>query len=127
MWPALLSFLGGPIVNGAVKAYTAKLQAGTTHDQLTIDLATRELAVQQAELEADAKIKVAEVGHWSEPDHLFAYVTLLFYTKCLIWDMALGLGTTDAPKGVVAVWGGMVMTYWFAKRGAESLVRILKR
>lgn len=125
MWTAILSFLGGPIVNGAIKAYTAKLAAGNTTDKIAADVAARELDVQVRELEAQAALKRAEVGHPWEPEKLFAYVTLFFYAKCLIWDNCWGLGTTDPIKGSVADWAGYVMAFYFGKRGIENVARIV--
>ncbi len=125
MWAAILSFLGGPIVNAAIKAYTAKLAAGNTTDKIAADLATRELAVQAAEVQAQSSAKIAEIGHWYEPEKLFAYVTLVFYAKVLIWDKCLGWGMTDAVKGTVADWAGLVMAFYFGKRGAENISRII--
>ena len=125
MWAAILSFIGGPIVNGAIKAYTAKLQAGNTTDRIAADLAVRELGVQAAEVQAQAAIKIAEVGHWFEPEKLFAYVTLVFYSKVLLWDKVLGWGSTDAIAGSVADWAGLVMTFYFGKRGIENVARIV--
>ena len=125
MWAAILSFIGGPIVNGAIKAYTAKLQAGNTTDKIAADLAIRELGVQAAEVQAQSALKIAEVGHWYEPEKLFAYVTLVFYSKVLIWDKCLGWGSTDAVAGTVADWAGLVMTFYFGKRGIENVARIV--
>ncbi len=125
MWAAVLSFIGGPIVNGAIKAYTAKLAAGNTTDKIAADLAVRELDVQVAEVQAQSALKIAEVGHWYEPEKLFAYVTLIFYAKCLIWDKVLGLGSTDAVRGEIAEWAGYVMAFYFGKRGIENVARIV--
>jgi hypothetical protein len=55
------------------------------------------------------------------------YITLLFYGKCVIWDTILGLGSTPSLKGDVSVWAGMIMGFYFTKRGFENVARILKR
>ncbi len=125
MWTWLASFISGPIINGFIKAYTAKLAAGNTTDRIAADLAGRELTVQAAEVQAQAAIKIAEVGHWFEPEKLFAYVTLVFYSKVLLWDKVLGWGSTDALKGDVADWAGYVMAFYFGKRGIENVARIV--
>jgi hypothetical protein len=125
MWTWLASFLSGPVIRGVLDAYNAKLKAGNTTDKIAADLAIRELEVQAAEVQAHNALKVAEVGHPWEPEKLFAYVTLFFYAKVLIWDAALHLGTTDAVKGSVADWAAAVMAFYFGKRGLENLARII--
>lgn len=127
MWTWLASFLGGPVINGLIGAYKAKLAAGNTADKIAADLAARELAVQELETQAQAQLKIAEVGHPWEVEKLFGYVTLLFYAKCLIWDAMLHLGSTDAIRGTVAEWSGYVIMFYFGKRAFENVARIIKR
>lgn len=127
MWTWLASFISGPIVNGVIKAYQAKLDAGNTSERIAADLAQRELTVQQAEVQAQAQLKIAEIGHWYEPEKLFAYVTLVFYAKVLLWDKVFALGSTDAVSGSVADWAGAIMAFYFGKRGIENVARIIKR
>lgn len=127
MWSWLASFLGGPVINGLINAYKAKLDAGNTSERIAADLAQREMQVQEAEIQAQNQLKIAEVGHFWEPEKLFAYVTLFFYTKVLIWDKCFGWGTTDAIKGTVADWAGLIMMFYFGKRGFENIARIIKR
>ena len=123
----LLGFLGGPVITGVISAYKAKLEDGNTTDRIAADLAARELTVQQAEVQAQNQLKVAEIGHWYEPDHLFAYCILFYFAKVYVWDAALHLGSTDAVSGDVATWAGMIMAFYFGKRGIENVVRIFKR
>ncbi len=125
MWTWLASFLSGPVIRAALDAYNAKLKAGNTTDKIGADLAIRELDVQVAEVQAQSALKIAEIGHWYEPEKLFAYVTLVFYAKCLIWDKVLGWGSTDAVKGEIAEWAGYVMAFYFGKRGIENVARIV--
>jgi hypothetical protein len=127
MWTAILSFLGGPIVNGAIKAYQAKLAAGNTSENIAADLAARELAVQQKEVEVQAQYKTALIGHWYEPVNLLAYIIVAYIGKVVVWDTMLGLGTTPAIKGDVAAWMGMVMLFLVGKRGFENVASILRR
>lgn len=127
MWMTLLSFIGGPVVSGLIKAYQAKLAAGNTSEKIASETASSEIAAQTAETNAITQLKIAEIGNFWEPEKLFAYVTLFFYAKVLIYDKCLGLGTTDAVSGEVATWAGLVMSFYFAKRGFENVARILKR
>jgi hypothetical protein len=43
MWQWLASFLAGPIVNGAIAAYKAKLEAANSQDHIAADLAAKEI------------------------------------------------------------------------------------
>lgn len=123
----LASFLGGPVINGIINGYKAKLEAGNNSEKIAADLAARELAVQEAEILARNQLKVAEIGHPWEVEKLFAYVLLIYFAKVFLWDAAFHLGTTDAVRGDVGQWAGLVVMFYFGKRGAENIVRILKR
>lgn len=135
MWTWLASFLGGPVVNGLINAYKAKLAAGNTADKIAADLAARELAVQETEVKAQAQLKVAEVGHPWEPEKLFAYIIVIYFAKIVLWDKVVGsfagytqnIFRTDALTGDAVGWAAMVMAFYFGKRGIENLARILKR
>lgn len=126
----LLSFLGGPVIQGVIDAYKAKLAAGNTADSIAADLAARELAVQQREIEVQAQLKTAEIGKWYEPDHLLGYIMVTYFGKIVVWDKVLGSltqGNTDPLTGEAAVWGGMVFTFYVGMRGVQNVARILKR
>jgi hypothetical protein len=66
--------LAGPIVTGFTDGYKAHLQATTTALQTRAKLATDEEATQRAEISATAQYRIAEIGHWYEPDKLFEYI-----------------------------------------------------
>lgn len=127
MWMAIISFLGGPVIKGLVDAYNAKLKAGNVSERIAADTAAAEIVAQTAEKKADTELKVAQIGHFWEPEKLFAYSLWFYFTKVYIYDAALGLGSTDAVRGDVAAWGGLVITFYFAKRGFENVARILRR
>ena len=127
MWGMLLSFLGGPFVNGLVKAYQAKIAAGNTSENIAAELAGRELAVQAREIEAQQAIRIAEIGKWWEPDHIAQYVFVSYFGKVVVWDVMLGWGSTPALHGDVASWMGMIAMFLFGKRGIENVARIIKR
>jgi hypothetical protein len=68
MWLSFLSFLGGPVVSGLVKAYQAKLLAGTTDAKIAADLAANEIAAETTQANLNAQLKTAEIGHaWVPP------------------------------------------------------------
>lgn len=126
----LLSFLGGPVISGLIGAYKAKLDAGNTSEHIAADLAARELAVQQREVEVHAQLKTAEIGHWSEPDHLFGYIMVIYFAKIVIWDKVLASltnGTTDPITGSGGEWAGWIMTFYVGMRGFQNVARIIKR
>lgn len=123
----LLSFLSGPLLNGLVGAYKAKIEAGNTSERIAADLAGRELQVQQAEIQAQYQLRIAEIGHWSEPDHLAAYIFVAYVAKVVVWDTMLGLGSTPAIHGNVGDWLGLIAMFLFGKRGIENVARIIKR
>ncbi|WP_315731696.1 MULTISPECIES: hypothetical protein [unclassified Bradyrhizobium] len=123
----IISFLGGPVIKGLIQAYQAKLQAGTTDAKIAADLAAAEIAAQQLEIQQTTALKIAEIGHPWEIEKLFAYVTLVYYAKLLIWDKVLGLGTTDPLAGWALVAANLVISFYFTKRGFENVARIIKR
>lgn len=127
MWLSILSFLGGPVVSGLIKAYQAKLAAGNTSERIAADVASSEIAAQTAETNVITQLKIAQIGHWYEPEKLFAYSLWFYFTKVYIYDAALGLGSTDAVRGDVAMWGGLVISFYFAKRGFENVARIIRK
>jgi hypothetical protein len=127
VWMAIISFLGGPVIKGLIDAYQAKLKAGNVESKIAADLAASEIATQQVEIQQTTALKIAEIGHPWEVEKLFAYVTFIYYAKLLIWDKVLGLGTTD-PLGGWALWAAnLIISFYFVKRGAENVMRILKR
>jgi hypothetical protein len=127
MWTAILSFLGGPIVNGAIKAYQAKLAAGNTTEKIAADLATRELAVQQRELEVEGEYKRALIGRWYEPVNLLAYIIVFYVFVVVVWDTVLGMGVTNPVRGQVGDWMGAVVLFLVGKRGFENVARIIRK
>ena len=126
MWLTIMSFIGGPVISGLIAAYREKLKATTTDKQTAIQLAGQEIAAQTAETQAIYGLRIAQIGHPWEPEKLAMYITLFFYAKIMIWDKCLGLGTTDPVTGAAAVWAGMIMGFYFTKRGAENVTTIIK-
>jgi hypothetical protein len=135
MWAWLASFLGGPVVNGLINAYKAKLASDNTADKIAADLAARELAVQETQAKVQAQLRVAEVGHPWEPEKLFAYIIVIYFAKIVLWDKVIGsfagythnIFRTDPLTGEAVGWAAMVMAFYFGKRGIENVVRIWKR
>lgn len=124
-----------PIVDGLLSGYKAKLENQTSREAIAADLAQRELQVQQTEIQAQHQLKVAQIGHWWEPEKLFAYIIVIYFAKIVLWDKVIGsfVGYTDNAfrtdplTGEAVGWAAMVMAFYFGKRGVENVVRILKR
>jgi hypothetical protein len=129
MWNWLASFLGGPVVNGLINAYKAKLAAGNTSEKIAADLAARELAVEQREAEVSTQVVIAEQGRWytALPRPLFAFAFIIYVWKVVVWDKVLGWGSTDALTGDLGQWMMIVLTAYFGGRSLEKVARILAR
>jgi hypothetical protein len=127
MWMAIISFLGGPVIKGLISAYQAHLTAVNTSEATAADLAGKEIAAQVSETNAVLQYRIAEIGHWYEPDKLMGYFVALYFGKLLVWDKVLGLGTTDPLAGFASVTSNLVVSFYFAKRGFENVARIIKR
>lgn len=122
----ILSFLGGPVVRGAVEAYKVKQDAQNNSERIAADLAGRELLVEQRELELTQQLKVAQIGHWYEPEHLFGYTMVIYFAKCIVWDKVFAAGSTDPIAGDLLTWAGWIMAFYVGSRGVVSIARILK-
>jgi hypothetical protein len=127
MWMTIISFLGGPVVKALIDAYSAKLKAENVDTKIAADLAASEIASQTAETKAVMQYRIAEIGHWWEPDKLMGYCVALYFAKLLVWDKVLGIGSTDALAGFAAITANLVVSFYFAKRGFENVARIIKR
>jgi hypothetical protein len=127
MWMAIISFLGGPVIKGLISAYQAHLTAVNASEATAADLAGKEIAAQVSETNAVLQYRIAEIGHWYEPDKLMGYFVALYFGKLLVWDKVLGLGTTDPLAGFASVTSNLVVSFYFAKRGFENVARIIKR
>jgi hypothetical protein len=126
MWLSIMSFIGGPVISGLISAYREHLKATTTDKQTASSLAGQEIAAQTAETQAITSLKIAQIGHPFEPEKIAMYITLIYYAKCIIWDKVLDWGSTDVVAGPIAVWAGLIMSFYFAKRGAENVTTIIK-
>ena len=109
MWQAIIGFIGGPVIRGLLDAYNAKLKAGNTSEKIASDTAAAEIAAQVAETNAITQYRIAEIGHWYEPDKLMGYFVAVYFGKLLIWDKVLGLGSTDPLAGFAATTANLVV------------------
>ena len=130
MWTWLASLIGGPVVNGLINAYKAKLDAANTQDRIAADLAAKEI---EAEIEARKQasaIIIAEQGPLVHRDHPAAARrsrSIIYFWKVIVWDKVLGLGTTDPITGMIADWTGLIITAYVGGRSIEKVARIFVR
>jgi hypothetical protein len=103
------------------------LKAENVDTKIAADLAAAEIASQTAETKAVMQYRIAEIGHWYEPDKLMGYCVALYFAKLLVFDKVFGLGSTDPLAGFAAITANLVVSFYFAKRGFENVARIIKR
>jgi hypothetical protein len=116
-----------PVVSGLINAYKAKLAAGNTSEKIASETASVEIVAQVSETNAIMQYRIAEIGHWYEPDKLMGYFVAAYFGKLLVWDKVLGLGVTDGLTGFAATTANLVVAMYFGKRGFENVARIIKR
>jgi len=135
MWMTILGFIGGPVIKGLIDAYQAKLKAGNVSERIAADAASGEMAVQTVEIREQQATRRAQIGHPWEPEKLFAYIIVIYFSKIVLWDKIVGsfagytdnIFRTDPLTGEAIGWAAMVMSFYFAKRGFENIARILNK
>ena len=129
MWNWLLSLIGGPIVNGLINAYKAKLAAANTQDRIAVDLAIKEIEAEIKARKQASAIIIAEQGRWYTAiiRPLLAFPIVIYLWKVIVWDKMLGLGSTDPITGMVADWAGIIVTAYVGGRTIEKVARIFRR
>jgi hypothetical protein len=129
VWSWLASLIGGPVINGLINAYKARLNAANTQDRIAADLAAKEIEAEiEARRQASAVI-IAEQGRWYTAiiRPLLAAPVIIYFWKVLVVDKVLGLGTTDPLTGIVADWAGMIITAYVGRRSIEKIACIFAR
>ena len=118
------SLLGGPFVKAALAAYQAKLNSENTTLSYKEQLALQELQLQSKEQELQYQYRIATIGRWYEPEHIMGYAVAIYFGKLLIWDKVLAWGVTDPLAGWAALTANLIVSYYFAKRSIENVVKI---
>lgn len=124
---SLLTWAG----NIGIKLYDAKLTAIGSHEAKIVELAAREMAVDETEARLNAQEKANILGKWYAPENLFAYfVAFPYWFKAITVDNVLGsvfdIGwSTPALHGETAKIMGMIMVFWFGKRSLTSVASII--
>jgi hypothetical protein len=133
MWSMLASLaanvLGGPVINGLIAAYKAKLDAANTTERLAADLAAKEIEGEIAARKSADAVIMAEQGRWWTAiiRPLAALPVVIYIWKVIVIDKVLGLGSTDPINGEVATWAGVIVTTYFGGRTIEKVARIFRR
>jgi hypothetical protein len=121
----LASFLSGPLINGVIEAYKARLEEESSQDRMAADLAAKAIEAEiEARKSADALI-LAEEGRWwtAAVRPLLALPVVIYLWKVIVWDKVLGLGSTDAIGGDVAQWAGAIVTTYVGGRSLEKIAK----
>ena len=127
LWTWVGNLIAGPLLGKALDAYKAKLVAGNTDAGIAADLAAKEILLQQREAELRTQYRIAEIGHWYEPDKIMGYAVAIYFAKLLIIDKVMGWGVTDPLTGFAETTANLIVAFYFAKRGFENIARIFKR
>lgn len=126
MWTAILSFFGGPVISGLIDAYKAKLAAVNSADEHAIDLAKADLL---AQIEARKDAASLAGSKWGGPIQAgFGLVILIYYGKCILWDMVLGLGSTPPIKDAnLMTWSQLIISFYFGGTIVSNVVNVVAR
>jgi hypothetical protein len=124
----LASLIGGPIVNGLIESYKAKLDAANTHDRIAADLAAKEIEGEIEARQQASAIIIAEQGRWYTAiiRPLLAMPIIIYFWKVIVWDKVLGLGVTDPLTGMVSEWAGTIVTAYVGGRTIEKVAQALR-
>ena len=122
----LASLIGGPIVNGLIEGYKAKLDAANTHDRIAADLAAKAIEAEIAARQQASTIIIAEQGRWFTAiiRPLLALPIIIYFWKVIVWDKVLGLGATYPLTGMVSDWAGTIVTAYVGGRTIEKVGRM---
>jgi hypothetical protein len=125
----LASFLTAPIVNGFIAAYKAKLEAENSQDRTAADLAANAIAAEIEARKSANAIIIAEQGRWYTAiiRPLLAAPVVIYLWKVIVWDIVLGLGTTDPIGGDVGIWAGTIVTTYVGGRSLEKIASTIWR
>ena len=132
MWTWLASFLGGPVVNGIISAYKAKLASTNTTDAQAADLAAKEIAGEIALRQTEASIIRQEQGWWltALPRPVMGLCAAILVAKLLVWDLAFGQwtgGHTDTLSDQAFWILQTIIVAYCGGRTIEKVARIFKR
>ena len=125
----LASLIGGPILNGLIESYKARLDATNSRDHIAADLAAKEIEAEIAARQQATALIIAEQGRWYTAiiRPLLAMPIIIYFWKVIVWDKVLRLGMTEPLTGMVSDWAGMIITAYVGGRTVEKVARIFIR
>lgn len=129
MWSMIFSFIGGPVIQGLLNAYQARLKSINTEDAQALALLQKEIDADIAARSEATKLLIAEQGNWVTRciRPLFALPFIIFSFKVVVWDKVLGLGITDKlDPNLWGVFQTIIISY-FGATAVERVSRIFKR
>lgn len=128
MWNLILSFLGGPIISGALDAYKAKLGNENNEATLKEQLAEANVRADIARQTAEQAVLVAEQGNWLTRSvrPLFAAPFIIFLWKVIVWDKVLGYGVTDDLGPQLWSVATFILSAYFIGKSGEIIAAKLK-
>lgn len=128
MWMTIVSFLGGPVITGLINAYSAHLKAQSADAATAANLAGKEIAAETAEVQPATQLKLAKTRPSLGSQRSSPFTSrFCFMRNGSCEDTILGLGSTAALKGDVSIWAGMIMRFYFTKRGFGNVAGIIRR
>jgi hypothetical protein len=129
MFAWLAQFLTGPIINGFLDAYKAKLAASNTADAHAVEVTRAALMAEIAARRDATETIIAEQGRWYTAliRPLLALPVIIYLWKVIVWDTVLDWGSTAQLSGEVASWAGMIVTAYVGGRSLEKIARSIWR
>ena len=126
MWATLAGILGGPIINGLINAYKAKLDSGNTSERIAADQVQKDLELQAKERELNVQQNIADEGRWwtAAPRAVICWSMAVYVVKVVVIDTVFGWGTTPALKGAMGDAFSTVLVAYFGGRTIEKVARI---
>ena len=128
MFGWLASLIGGPIINGLIESYKARLETANSRDHIAADLAAKAIETDIAARQQASALIIAEQGRWYTAiiRPLLALPIIIYFWKVIVWDKVLGLGMTEPLTGMVSDWAGTIVTAYVGGRTVEKVARILR-
>ncbi|MCL4743828.1 MAG: hypothetical protein KJZ83_00285 [Burkholderiaceae bacterium] len=123
----VLSFLSGGFVNKVLGILTKVMDNQTAREQLRTQITIEAIRAEVAAQQAGRDIVIAEQGRWYTAiiRPLLALPVIIYLWKVIVWDIVLGLGTTDPVRGIVAEWAGVIVTTYVGGRSIEKIASII--
>lgn len=126
-----LSFLGGPVINGLIGAYKAKLDSVNTQDAHAIDLAKADLLA-QIEARKQATI-LAAIPSASLVQRLFAWPVVLYVWKLIVYDKIFAPwfgwshGSTDPLDGWIGIVATTIVSFYMGGQIVSGVISTVAR